>query len=270
MNVAMITLVTGVTLAAARTGALSDSMPYDREYEQTCLTFFEMMTKSADMGGCTNVYEKLCEDLAACGVTNVTDLDLCKDPTLYTKHMIRTMYFESYREQAEERGTNAFDEMRLRLAARGFTNITEERLRLDPAFYFVSMMSRIHASLPANCLDWPPPDTDTMDGVKRFFEENKWSMPERTGEDMFYGRGTKPIVGLPWSAIADRTFDAYMRGPWLVVILKGPSPSWGPEHSGLLWSPKATRPRFPGYTVKPLGKGWYAFVYPKLQSDPEL
>jgi hypothetical protein len=269
MNVPLITLVICATLAAARAAALSESMPYDREYEQTCLKFFEMMKKTAEMGGSTNVYEELCGQLIACGVTNITELDLRKDPTLYTKHMMRITFFEGYREEAERSGTNVYNEMRLQLAARGFTNVTEERLRLDPAFYVLNM-GRIHASLPPSCLDWPPPDTDTTGDVRRFFEENKWSMPERTGEDMFYGRGTKPIVGLPWSAIANRTFDAYIRDGWVVVILNGPSPSFGPEHSGLLWSPKTTRPRFSGHTVKPLGKGWYAFVYPKLASDPEL
>ncbi|HXT39037.1 MAG TPA: hypothetical protein VN887_03350 [Candidatus Angelobacter sp.] len=175
-------------------------------------------------------------------------------------------FFEFFvQHPAEERGvTNIYAELRQELSAKGFTNVTELDLRRDPSIY-VTNMFRIHATLPANCLDWPPPDTNKMDGVKRFISEHGWNMPERSARDMMVGRGTKPITGLPWPAIYDRTFDAYTSERWLWVILHGPT-SFGPEHDGLLWSLQTNRPPFPGVTCRPLGSGWYAFVYPKRDS----
>lgn len=230
---------------------------YRVEYEHYCQRVWD-----AEWGfRGTNVYAEMRSNLISCGVTNLTETDLRQDPQLYRKQMLRVMFLPGLQRSAEERGvSNVYSEMRTNLLAKGFTNITEAELRLDLGL-FVWAWSRIHAALPASPLDWPPPETNRMEHVVKFIEQNGWSMPERSAFDVMTGSGTKPLTGLPWPVITDRTFNAYTSEHWLVVILRGPT-SFGPEEYGLLWSPGTGRPPFASLKTKPLGEGWYGFVYP--------
>jgi hypothetical protein len=220
----------------------------EAEYER----FFDSHRRLVEARGITNVYANMREDLVSCGLTNITEEDLRKNPTLYVKHMLRITFFSGLQQSAETRGvTKVYAELRTNLNAKGFTNITEEDLRRDPALYIVNM-SRIHAALPASCLDWPPPETNRMDGVKKFIEQHGWAMPECSAWDVMTGRGTRPLTGLPWRAIADRTFPAYTAEGKLYVVLHGPT-SFGPEQDGLVWSLHTNRLHLPNHTCKALG-----------------
>lgn len=236
----------------------------EAEYER----LLQIHLRLAEAQGVTNVFAKMREDLISFGSTNIAEADLRRDPTLYVKHI--NVFFHGLPHSAEARGvTNVYAAMWTNLTAKGFTKITEQDLRLDPALYFLNMF-RIHAALPANCLDWPPPDTNRMDGVMKFIERHGWEMPQRSVWDVMYGRGTEPITGLPWTPIADRTFPAYTADGSLYVIVHGPT-SFGPEHDGLIWSPNTNRPNgllLPNHTCKALGGGWHAFVFPAKRNQP--
>lgn len=219
----------------------------------------EMFRVMADQEGHTNILAVMQRHMHEMGFTNVTEADLRKDPDLPAKQLFGGMLDMQQR-------PNLYAELRARLSARGFTNVTEEDLREDPVLYFASEL-RLHATLPRSELRWPPPDTNRMDGVTKFVQEHGWNM----GDPGPWGRfalpnapGTKPISGLPWPAIANRTFNAYTTNQWLVVILS-PATSFGWSHSGLLYTLQTNGP--PPWLqnffteTRALGGGWYGFRY---------
>jgi hypothetical protein len=65
----------------------------------------------------------------------------------------------------------------------------------------------------------------------------------------------QPITGLPWPAIAGRTFSAVTRNGVLYVVLGG----FGPECAGVAWNPKTNSFDVMIQEFQPLGRGWYAW-----------
>jgi hypothetical protein len=219
---------------------------------------FEAARRSVEMEGSTNVFAKLREQLVSMGITNITEEAMRQDPSLFSKRFMGIMFEAGT-------GTNSYAALRTNLIAKGFTNITEEDLREDPALGFIGQFM-VHATLPRSPLEWPPPDTNRMDSVREFVEQNGWNMGLRSLHHLFMPFGAKRITGLPWPAIADQSFVAYTTNQWLVVSIESPT-SFGWSHSGLLWTPMTNSPPLPGYLSsfkvrsKPLGGGWHGFEY---------
>lgn len=204
---------------------------------------------------------RMLQDFAASGGTNIVDDDLKRDLRLLSKLSVRLLFWAS--SQSGPGASNYWAEARKSLFSRGFTNVTEDELREDPMLVFATL-TRVHASLPRSCLQWPSPDTNRMQGVTGFVERHGWNMGEPEPAGLILGPGTKPLTRLPWPVIADQTFKAYTVNRWLVVLINPPT-SFGSSHGGLLWSVETNPPPrsgfFRGYDWKPLGGGWYGFSY---------
>jgi len=210
--------------------------------------------------GETNRYRAMETSLHRLGMTNISEADLRGDPRLFGRKMLERLCFRPAFEELVATGkTNFFAEMKTNLWAKGFTNVSEEDLRREPGLMFIAGF-RVHATLPKRCLYWPPPDTNRMDGVLKFIRENGWNMPPRTAQDVMGRTGTKPLTGLPWSVIADRPFNAYTQGHWLVVLINEPN-VWTTSYQGLLWSPEPQTNQPPAGVSyrRELGGGWYGF-----------
>jgi hypothetical protein len=193
--------------------------------------------------------------------TNIVEEDLRKDLRLLSKLQMRVMFWPTAESSLD--GTNYWAEVRKSLFSRGFTNVTEEDLRDDPMLAFAAGF-RVHSSLPRSCLQWPPPDTNRMDGVTEFITRHGWNMGQPQPTGLIFGPGTKFLTGLPWPVIADQTFKAYTVNNWLVVLIDPPT-SFGWSHGGLLWSAQTNPPPTEvfswKYEWKALGAGWYGFRY---------
>jgi hypothetical protein len=190
-------------------------------------------------------------------ITNVSEADLREKPRLFGKRMFEDVLLRPTLLEAAATGkTNFYAEMKTNLWTKGFTNLSEEDLRREPGLMFIAGF-RVHATLPQSCLSWPPPDTNRMDGVLKFIRENGWNMP---APSFIMGQGLKPLTGLPWSVIADRPFNAYTRGHWLVVLIEEPN-SFTTSYQGLLWSPdpQTNQPPAGVSNRRELGGGWYGF-----------
>ncbi len=143
------------------------------------------------------------------------------------------------------------------LRERGVTNVTEADLRRDPLIWITNAFL-VHTALPMRIWDWPAPqtaDTNRLAGVFDFINRHGWSMDK--APTFFPGAGVplQPITGLPWPAIAGRTFSAVTRNGVLYVVLGG----FGPECAGVAWNPKTNSFDVMIQEFQPLGRGWYAW-----------
>lgn len=120
---------------------------------------------------------------------------------------------------------------------------------------------------PSFGLEWdevPPPTlvgSNAMSAVSAFVDTNSWNMQtndcifdciDDSGSDK-----SKPIRGLPWTAIYDKEFPAVTHNGVLYVFFRG----FHHDGRGVAYNPQTNR--FAGSIdgFKPIGQHWYVWVY---------
>jgi hypothetical protein len=117
----------------------------------------------------------------------------------------------------------------------------------------------IHSSFGVYWDEIPPPTirgSDATVGVESFISENGWNM--LTNDFLFLitlDRSGKPIHGLPWDALKERTFKAATHQGILYIPLRGYMPMGS---SGLAYNPQTNRFHLVR-DFRAIGDHWYVW-----------
>ena len=136
---------------------------------------------------------------------------------------------------------------------------TPEELNQSIRFAFERYL--IHPSFGRSWDEIPAPTmtaSTAMDAVNSFVEANGWNMQEDGNLFSHYGRTedqSKPIQGLPWQAINDRSFKAVTHAGVLYVYFDG----FHYNFSGVAYNPHTNRFARALAAFKPIGKKWYVW-----------
>ncbi len=118
----------------------------------------------------------------------------------------------------------------------------------------------IHPSFGYHWDEVPAPTmtgSNDMAAVNAFIAANGWDMHKDWSVFSGFAPGkTKPILGLPWTAIHDREFPAVTHGGILYVFFTG----WHHNCNGIAYNPK-TNTFAPGLAgFKHIGLHWYVWA----------
>lgn len=191
--------------------------------------------------------------LLLASIAGAGDIQTQQDSEAAKKERMYQERMQKVRDYWAQMDTNLPAEQRLSLTSSGNPAYAE---RMSRSIFEANW---IHSSFGLFWDEVPPPTirgSNATAAVDEFIAQNGWHM--LTNGWLFLltiGEDGKPIQGLPWEVIRDRTFKAATHEGILYVLLRGSMPMGS---SGLAYNPQTNRFRVVR-DFKPIGDHWYVW-----------